>query len=263
MKSITYGEVSYDRMCRLIGNYIKEDKDKHFNYVLSLVVLISAWISIGKREGLKIIFLSILFPLVLIVFDNLRFYLIEDDMMLASVYYGIIGGAGCGLILKRGFSQGGTDTIAKILHQKLFPFISISEILLVIDTIIIIASIFVFDKNVALYAIISEVILMKVIDTVVFGLDSKKVKVEIISNMHEQISEFILKDVNRGISTYDIKGGYMNINRLKIVTVCSPRESMLIKRFISKADKEAFVTVMPVNSVWGRGVGFESLEETV
>jgi uncharacterized membrane-anchored protein YitT (DUF2179 family) len=231
-------------------------------YALSLAVLILAWVSIGKREGLKIIFLSVLFPLVLIVFDNLSFYLIEDDMILASVYYGIIGGTGYGLILKRGFSQGGTDTIAKILHQRLFPFISISEILLGIDTSIIIASIFVFDKNVALYAIIAQIILVKTIDTVVFGLDSKKVKVEIISNMHEQIAEFILKKVKRGISTYDIKGGYMNINRLKIVTVCSPRESMLIKGYISKVDREAFVTVMPVNSVWGRGVGFDSLEET-
>jgi uncharacterized membrane-anchored protein YitT (DUF2179 family) len=232
-------------------------------YALSLIVLIMAWISIGRGEGLKIIFLSVLFPLVLIVFDNFNFCLIEDDMILASVYYGIIGGAGCGLILKRGFSQGGTDTIAKILHQKLFPFISISEILLCVDTIIISASIFIFDKNVALYAIISQIILVKTIDVVVFGLDSKKVKVEIISNMHEQISEFILHKVKRGISIYNIKGGYMNIDRSKIVTVCSPRESMLIRGYISKVDKEAFVIVMPVNSVWGRGVGFESLEEAV
>ena len=229
-------------------------------YALSLIVLIMAWISIGRGEGLKIIFLSVLFPLVLIVFDNLNFCLIEDDMILASVYYGIIGGAGCGLILKRGFSQGGTDTIAKILHQKLFPFISISEILLCVDTIIISASIFIFDKNVALYAIISQIILVKTIDVVVFGLDSKKVKIEIISNMHDQISEFILHKVKRGISIYNIKGGYMNIDRLKIVTVCSPRESMLIRGYISKVDKEAFVIVIPVNSVWGRGVGFESLD---
>lgn len=249
----------------IVGISIILDKVTGMNYTyiyyaLSLAVLISAWISIGKREGLKIIFLSVLFPLVLIVFDNFNFYLIKDDMTLASVYYGLIGGTGCGLILKRGFSQGGTDTLAKILHQKLFPFVSISEILLGIDTTIIIASIFVFDKNVALYAILAQIIFTKTIDTVVFGLDSKKVKIEIISNMHEQISEFILQKVKRGISTYDIKGGYMNIKRLKIVTVCSPRESMLIKGYIAKVDKEAFVSVMPVNSVWGRGIGFESLE---
>jgi uncharacterized membrane-anchored protein YitT (DUF2179 family) len=232
-------------------------------YLLSMIVLLLAWLGIGRYEALKIIVLSILFPVFLIIFQMLNFCLIEDDMILAAIYYGIIAGTGCGLILKRGFSQGGTDTIAKILNQKFFPFISISEILLVIDTIIIIASIFVFDRNVALYAIISQIILMKVIDTVVFGFSSRKVKVEIISNMHEQISEFIIKDVKRGISTYDIKGGYMNIHRQKIVTICSPRESMLIKRFISKVDPDAFINVLPVISVWGRGIGFDSLKEIV
>lgn len=143
----------------------------------------------------------------------------------------------------------------------MFPFISISEILLGIDIGIIASSLIVYDKKVALYAIISQIILIKVVDAVVFGLESKKVKVEIISNMNEKISGFILNEMKRGISTYDIRGGYMNIHRMKIVTICSPREAMLIKRFIAKVDVEAFVNVMPVISVWGRGVGFDSLED--
>ncbi len=230
-------------------------------YVLSLLVLLLAWVTMGRREGLKIVALSILFPLFLIVFERLGFCLVKGDMILAVIYYGIIGGAGFGLILKRGFSQGGTDTIAKIIHHKLFPFMSISEILLGIDTLIILASLIVFDKNIALYAVIAQIILIKVVDVVVFGLESKKVKVEIISDRHGQIAEFILKQLRRGISTYDITGGYMNIHRQKIVTICSPRESMLIKRFIAKVDVEAFVNVLPVISVWGRGLGFDSVEE--
>lgn len=230
-------------------------------YVLSILVLIIAWITLGKREGIKIITLSVLFPIILIVFERLNISFIKDDMTLASVYFGIIGGAGCGLILKRGFSQGGTDTIAKILHHKIFPFMSISEILLGIDITIIGVSAIAYDKHVALYAILSQIIFMKIVDTVVFGFSSKKVKVEIISEMHEEIADYILHKVKRGISTYDIKGGYMNIIRLKIVTVCSPREAMLIRRFISNKDTNAFVNVLPVISVWGRGLGFDSLAE--
>ncbi|MPN04422.1 hypothetical protein SDC9_151660 [bioreactor metagenome] len=51
----------------------------------------------------------------------------------------------------------------------------------------------------------------------------------------------------------------MNLVRLKIVTICSPRESMLIKMFIANEDPNAFVNVLPVTSVWGKGLGFESL----
>ena len=94
----------------------------------------------GKREGIKIITLSIAFPFVLIIFENLNLCIIKDDLMLASIYFGIICGIGSGLILKRGYSMGGTDTVAKILHHKIFTFVSLSEILLCIDGTIIASS---------------------------------------------------------------------------------------------------------------------------
>jgi len=230
-------------------------------YLLSIVVLIAAWISIGKREGLKIITISIVFPLVLIIFEKLNFSFIKNDLMLASVYYGLICGIGSGLVLKRGYSMGDTDTVAKIFHRKIFTFISVSEILLYIDGAIIASSAIIYNLNIALYAIISQIILVTAIDAVLYGFGSKKVKLEIISSRHEDITNFILNDIKRGVTSYEVKGGYMNLERTKLLTICSPRESMLIKRYISQIDQDAFVDVLPVISVWGKGVGFDSLIE--
>jgi uncharacterized membrane-anchored protein YitT (DUF2179 family) len=230
-------------------------------YLLSIVVLIAAWISLGKREGIKIITISIVFPLVLIMFEKLNFCFIKNDLMLASVYYGLICGIGSGLVLKRGYSMGGTDTVAKIFHRKIFTFISVSEIMLYIDGAIIASSAIIYNLNIALYAIISQIILVTAIDTVLYGFGSKKVKLEIISSRHEDITNFILNDIKRGVTSYKVKGGYMNLERTKLLTICSPRESMLIKRYISQVDQDAFVDVLPVISVWGKGVGFDSLIE--
>jgi uncharacterized membrane-anchored protein YitT (DUF2179 family) len=243
----------------IIFDNIMNIKYTYIYYILSILVLVSARVFLGKREALKIVFISISFPLILILFEQLNIHFVENDMLLASIYYGIIGGIGAGLILKRGFSAGGTDTIAKILHRKIFPFVSISQILLGIDTAIIVLSIFIFDKNTALYAILTQFILMKSIDTVLFGLGSKKVKIEIISDENEKIQDYIINSVKRGISVYDIKGGYTNSRKRKIVSICSPRESMLIKKFIAEMDSNAFVYVLPVVSAWGRGLGFDSL----
>lgn len=238
-------------------------KYTYLYYALSLVVLISAWGLMGKREAGKIILLSICFPMMLILFDTMKFDFIENDMFLASIYYGIISGAGCGLILKRGYSMGGTDTIAKILHHRLFPFISISQLLLGIDVVIIIVSAFVYDRRVALYAILTQLVMMKAIDLVLFGFGSKNVKIEIISNCNAAVADYIMNTIGRGISTYEITGGYTNNTRQKIISICSPREVMLIKMHIAKIDPDAFVNVLPVISVWGKGIGFESLlEET-
>ncbi len=128
-----------------------------------------------------------------------------------------------------------------------------------IDSIIVAASAIVFNKNIALYAIISQIIIVKVIDMVLFGFESKKVKVEIISDKHQIITNYIMNNIKRGVSICEIKGGYKNLARIKTFTICSPRESMLIKRFIAETDQEAFITVIPVISVWGRGTGFDSL----
>lgn len=232
-------------------------------YTLSVGTLIAAWSLLGKKEGIKIIVLSLGYPLVLITIQRLNFSLIKDDLMLAAVYYGIVCGIGIGLILKRGYTMGGTDTIAKILHKKVFTFVGISEILLFIDGVIIASSALIYNLNIALYAIISQILFVVMINTVLFGFGSQKVKLEIISSKHEDITQYILQTLKRGVTSYKVKGEYMDIERLKILTICSSRESMLIKKHIAALDSDAFVYVEPVISVWGKGPGFDSIDDNI
>lgn len=233
-------------------------KYTYIYYALSVLILIVSYITTGKKEALKIITLSIAFPLILIELENFNYIFIQNDMLLASVYFGIIYGIGIGLVFKRGFSFGGTDTIAKILNKRILNFISISQILLGIDGVIIAASAIIYNKNIALYAIISQIITTRVIDAVMFGFSSKKVQIEIISEKYEQIADYILHKVAKGVTSYEVKGRYKNEKRLKLQTICSPKEAMLIKKFITTADPEAFVNVISITSVWG-GVGFDKL----
>ncbi|MFL0246212.1 YitT family protein [Candidatus Clostridium stratigraminis] len=233
-------------------------KYTYIYYALSVLILIVSYITIGKKEALKIITLSIAFPLILIELENSNYIFIQHDMLLASVYFGIIYGIGIGLVFKRGFSFGGTDTIAKILNKRILNFISISQILLGIDGLIIAASAIIYNKNIALYAIISQIITTRVIDAVMFGFSSKKVQIEIISEKYDQIADYILHKIAKGVTSYEVKGRYKNEKRLKLQTICSPKEAMLIKKFITTADPEAFVNVISITSVWG-GVGFDKL----
>jgi len=230
-------------------------------YLLSLVILLTTYITLGKHEASKILLLSILFPTILMIFNQLDLKLIEDDMFLAAIYYGIIGGAGVGLILKRGYSTGGTDSLGKIIHKKKYPFVSVNQIITLIDIFIILLSILAFDIRVALYAIITQIVLLKSVETVLYGLSPKLVKLELISEAEDEIAEFILHEIKRGISKYTIVGGYSNTSKTKLTTICSPRESLVIKNFIAEHDDRAFVDVLPVMSVWGEGLGFRKITE--
>jgi len=230
-------------------------------YGFSLSVMLAAFIFLGKKNALKILLISVIFPMVLIAVDNAGVPFIENDLFLGAIYFGVIGGLGAGLIFKRGFSTGGTDTVAQILHKKIFPFISLSQIIFAIDIFVIAFAALVFDRNVALYGIISNYVFAKSTDLVLFGFGSKKLKVEIISEYSEQIADYIMNTIGRGLTIFDVTGGYSRDTKSKILTICSPRETMLIKRFIADIDEKAFVYVLPVVSVWGEGNGFDRLQE--
>ncbi len=230
-------------------------------YFFSIGVLLLTYFTLGKREARKIVLFSTTFPLVLIVFNRLDFNLTQNDLFLACIYYGVMAGGATGLILKGGFSSGGTDTLAKIINRKLFRFMSISTIIAVLDIGVIFFAAFVFDTRIALYAIITQVVAMKAVEIVLFGFSSKVVKLEIISEKESDIEYYILNHLRRGISKYNIVGGYTNLTRIKLVTLCSPRESILLRDMVSELDPKAFISVLPVNSVWGEGVGFDRLSQ--
>jgi len=232
-------------------------------YALALLILLATWLVMGRAEARKIIVMSVVFPTTLMVFSRLfpegSYNPTGGDMFLSSIYYGILAGLGVGLYLKRGYSGGGTDTIAKMLHRKLFPFISISQILFALDVTVIVLSVIVFDIRTALYAVITQLVFTKSVEAILYGFAVPLVKMEILSVEEEAIERFILNDIKRGISKYSIVGGYSNQSRVKLITVCSQRETMLIRQKIAELDEDAFVVASPIISVWGKGSDFDSL----
>ncbi len=232
----------------------------YINYVLSITVLLSTYFFLGKIEASKIIFLSICFPLALIIFQHINFNLPKEDIFLTAVYFGVVRGVGSGLVLRSGYSTGGTDSIAKIIHKRFYPYISISILITVIDILVVIASIFIFDLRIALYAMISQVIYLRVANIVMFGFGSKFMKLEIVSDKGDIIEKFILKDIHRGVSKYPVIGAYNNVEHMKLVTICTPRQALIIKNYIATVDQKAFVSLIATSSIWGNGSGFDELK---
>ncbi len=248
-------------IARIIQQYVPVSFSVVY-YLLAMCVLIACFFTLGSKDAKRILLMSLLFPAMLLLLENVDFYLLESkDMFLSSVFYGVVGGAGTGLIYKRGFSYGGSDTIAKIINKKFLNFVSLSQILLVIDAVIIIGSGIVFGRNIALYSLVAQLVFIKSIDFIIYGFGSKNIKIEIISDRYKDIEDFAINELNRGLSRYEIIGSYTGEKKIKLTCICSPRESMLIKGFISRESIDAFVSIIPINSVWGRGVGFANIDD--
>lgn len=233
-------------------------------YAICLLILAAARVVLGMREVKKNILLSTTYPVILILVNQVKFNFLHDtpDKILICIYYGIFMGIGTGLVLKRGFSQGSSDTVAKILHKKLFSFMGISQVLLCIDITILLISGFVFGRTAVLYAIIMQMVYSKTISVVLFGFGSSLVKVVIISSHLDKISTFMSDTINRGYSIGYVYGGHNHVKRKKIISVCSLREAMLIKDFITKVDEDAFINIVPTISAWGKEDGLQNLKES-
>ncbi len=229
-------------------------------YVFALAILIACALLLGLKEARKILLMTIMYPSILFIFEHFHFSLLEEkDLFLAAIYCGVFGGICSGLVFSRGYSFGGTDTIAKIIQKKMMPHVGLSQILLVIDTCVIIGSGFLFGRNIALYALVTQIIFSKTVDFVMYGFETKFVQLEIITSKHDEIADYITNDISRSVTNVIVTGEYSKAEWKKIVTICSPRESVLIKRFVAKIDDRAFVTVARMDTVWGQGEGFNDI----
>ena len=246
---------------RIMQNFIDADFSVLY-YGCTGVVLIMVIIFLGWREFRKILMLSVMYPAVLFLFEQLNFQLLEErDVILAAVFCGVFSGTYIGLVFWKGYASAGTEAIARIIRKKLCPDLSMSRILLCVDAAIIVFSAFVFGRNIAMYALITQVIITRVSEMIIYGFTGKVVQLSIITSEHEGIKKYILEDLDRGVSSIRVTGEYTQTEFMELTVMCSLRESVLIRKKIAVLDPDAFVVVTMVEAVWGHGKGFSDIDK--
>ena len=246
---------------RIMQNFIDADFSVLY-YGCTGVVLIMVIIFLGWREFRKILMLSVMYPAVLFLFEQLNFQLLEErDVILAAVFCGVFSGTYIGLVFWKGYASAGTEAIARIIRKKLCPDLSMSSILLCVDAAIIVFSAFVFGRNIAMYALITQVIITRVSEMIIYGFTGKVVQLSIITSEHEGIKKYILEDLDRGVSSIRVTGEYTQTEFMELTVMCSLRESVLIRKKIAVLDPDAFVVVTKVEAVWGHGKGFSDIDK--
>ena len=96
-----------------------------------------------------------------------------------------------------------------------------------------------------------------------YGFETKIVQVNILTAKPDETIAFVMRDLNRGVSSRTAVGEFTGKAKKELVVLCSPRESMLLKRFLASVDPAAFVTVLHVDTVWGNGKGFTEINKDV
>lgn len=175
-----------------------------------------------------------------------------EDMLIASIFGGILVGAGVGMTVMRDASTGGSD-FAALMINKIIPHVSVATIIMVIDGIVIAASGIAFeDYTIMFYSVISLYIASKVTDFLMVRGDWAK-SVYIISEKHESIAKEIIEDMDRGVTGIYGKGIYNDKDRMLLMCIVKSREIPKLLEKIKRLDDKAFTIISEVREVHGEG----------
>jgi uncharacterized membrane-anchored protein YitT (DUF2179 family) len=231
-----------------------------FNIPLTLIGLRI----LGPRFGTKTFVCFILTALFTDGFTYIaeRFYdgdplKLQDEVLLASIFGGVIMGIGVGLIFKTRASSGGTDVLASLLSK--YTRIPLGLQLMIIDSCIVVVGFLVFqDWKIPLYSLLTIFLMGKVIDIVIQGFSSEKT-VFIISEKSEEIRKVIIENLHRGGTILNGKGMYSGDEKEVIFVTVNRREVIDLQQYTHKIDPLAFMVVIDVGEILGKG--FKSLEK--
>ncbi len=172
------------------------------------------------------------------------------DLMLATIFGDVIGAFGMALAFSQNGSTGGTDIIAKFMNK--FFAVPLGQGVLIADVSIGILAGFKFGLNIGLYSLLAIILNGLAIDFLMRGMEMSK-QVYIISEKNDQIADYIIKKLERGVTYIPAVGGYTKTDKKMILTVVRRRELSSLLHTIRKVDPQAFIVVGEVEKAYGEG----------
>lgn len=220
--------------------------------IMNIPILFLAFKFIGKRFALRTVRTLIISTVILDVVVTPYFPQYGGERMLGAVFAGVFMGLGLGIVFLRGSTTGGVDIISCLIEKK-FPHIPIGKALMLIDCVILGASVFVFGNfESVMFGIVALYCQTQVIDKIVYGGD-KGHQVMCISEKNESIACRVINELGRSATFLNAQGAYSKQPASVLMCVIRAREYSKIKEIINSEDPSAFIIVWEASQVMGEG----------
>ena len=208
-----------------------------------------------KKLGIKFLATSFISASVISVFSDLFIAYIPpvtSNLMLASIFGGIIYGFGIGLSFVEGVSTGGTDILSRFL-QAINPHIKIGRVLLAVDASVIILSLITFRQfDLTMYGIIALSISTYAIDWLIGKLNVSKLAF-VVTDKGEEIAKFLTSTSPRGVTIIDVTGAYTMDRKTLLLCALKANEIVEFQRKILDIDEHSFIIFSESQQIVGNG----------
>ena len=170
--------------------------------------------------------------------------------LFCSIVSGFCAGISIALTFRVNGSLGGVDIIVSLIQKK-YPRANVSVLLFVVNAVIIIASYFVFDKNIesVCFAIIYIIIFSKVCEYILNGV-KKALKFEVVTEHAEELAKELIQKLGHGVTVTKAKGMYANTDKYLLICVIHGRQVADFEKILKKYP-DAFAFASSVSEVFG------------
>ncbi|MCS6847017.1 MAG: YitT family protein [Anaerolineae bacterium] len=175
---------------------------------------------------------------------------VTDDIVLNTLFGGIIGGIGMGLVFRAQATTGGTDILALLLVR--WRSIPLSQSYLITDVIVIALAGLTFGWEKALYAVIALYVSGVAAETISEGVHIGRTAL-IITQKPEEVAQAVMTRMGRGVTRWTATGAYTGAQRPILFIVISRAETSVLKALVAQTDPQAFVVIGQAQEVYGEG----------
>ena len=256
---IVLGSIS--GLCIVIGDLLAKVgivmKVSTIVLIINILLLILAYLILGSEFGIKTAYASlILGPLmnlceIVCPYENLieaGNTSIMGDIWLDMLGFILIVSIAQSILFNINASTGGLDIIAKILNKYFHTEIGAS--VTVAGLITCCTAFFIHPPRLVIIGLIGTWLNGVVIDYFMTTRTKKK-RVCIIARNYEQIRDYIIKNIKRGCSLYELTGGYSGEKKVEIQALLTIDEFAKLMEYVRDNHKDAFITAGNVSEVYG------------
>lgn len=227
------------------------------NILLNIPLFIICWRHLGLRVLVGALAVMVMVSVFIDLF-SLTKTVATDDPLLASVYGGVLNGAGYGLVYTTGSTGGGIDILAKMLRRK-YAHINFGNFILGMNVVVVLTFAVLFQKyESCMYTMIEMFISSKVINLLLYGSNVSTV-CYIISSVPAEISDAINREMHRGVTFLRGQGGWSGHDQPVILCVIKRPEIAHMRALVREVDANAFFIVTEAKDVFGKN--FENIRQ--
>lgn len=215
------------------------------SFCFQLPLLIFGYFKLNKRFIIYTI-ISVVVLSVMMSFSPF-FVVIPDDPLGSAIMGGLLTGFGNGILYKVGASSGGTSIVFQHLSIKTGKSVGAYQI--VFNGIVILIAGIQFNLGVAVYTILSQLVVSLVIDRI--HTSYNYLKLEIITTCGAEMADALAHHLPHGVTYLDAIGAYTHTEKKIIYAVISVHELHQYQELIESIDPKAFVVINGVDKVLG------------